>query len=71
MKTVQQLHVKWTNSDIFWQGLIISIFQQKQKIHSRNTLVDLMINITWLNELKTLKLLSQSDKTSLLLAAMR
>ena len=22
MKTVQQLHVKWTNSDIFWQGLI-------------------------------------------------
>ena len=22
MKTVQQLHVKWTNLDIFWQELI-------------------------------------------------
>ena len=46
-------------------------FSKSNKTHSRNTLVDVMINITWLNELKTLKLLSQSDKRSLLLAAMR
>ena len=46
-------------------------FMKSNKTHSRNTLVDVLINITWLNELITLKLLSQSDKRSLLLAAIR